>query len=199
MTRMATIELSPPAFVGTSRAFLPAEGIQRYTVLQLEQMLAASFLDDADRKRLDRIEDLARTDKQVRFSVHPGETSPPEYHVYVTDPAAPDARLFACVLAPEPVIAQMLEEEPGPLFETATFQGMGTDTGMASIQLALETWMRRIWPTLVLPQVVVLPWPIQDVHSRLPPSPDAPAAFVPRNAAATLDASDYPLPEELSA
>jgi hypothetical protein len=199
MTRLASIQLSTAGSSGTARAFLHTEQIHRYSISDLEQMLAACFLDDADRKRLARVEDIARKHKEVRFSVHPGETTPPEYHVYVTDPASPGARLFVCVLAPEPVIAQMLDEEPGPLFETATFQGMGTDTGTAGIQLALEAWMRRLWPDLDLPQLVVLPWPIQDVHSRLPPSPAASPAFVPRNAPALLDASDYPLPEELSA
>lgn len=199
MTRIATIQLSAPGGTGTARAFLPTEQLHRYALADLEHMLAACFEEDADRKRLERIEELARVDKLVRFSVHPGETSPPEYHVYVTDPADPEARLFACVLAPEPVIAQMVEEEPGPLFEVATFQGMGTDTWTAAIQLALEAWMRRLWPDLDLPQLVVLPWPIQEVHSHLPPSPATAPAFVPRNARAVLDASDYPRPEELSA
>src|SRR5690606_11050536 len=131
------------------------------SIAELEQMLADCFLDDAGRKRVARLEDIAREYKELRLSVHPGETTPPEYHVYVTDPASPEARLFACVLAPDPVIAQMLEEEPGPLFETATFQGMGTDTGPAGVQLALEAWMRRLWPDLELPQLVVIPLPIQ--------------------------------------
>ncbi len=198
MIRLATIRLEAPNSTGTARAFLPTSQIHRYTIPELEGMLAACFADESDRRRIDRIKELAVTHGQLRFSVHPGETAPPEYHVYVTNPDEPEVRIFACVLAPEPVLIQMLEEESGPLFETATFQGIDTDTSTAGIQAALTNWMRRLWPETEQPQSVVRPWPIEEVHSNLPPAPQVDAASIPKGALTLLPDKDFPTPEELA-
>lgn len=199
MKRLAMVELDQPGTGGLARAYVSRDLLARYPVSELQRMLNEAFIEEEDRHRLARMEALLRVGSSLRVAIHPGEASPPEYHVFVHDPDDPDAPLFACVLAPEAVISEMLVDPPHLVFETATFQVMGNDTSPQAFRCAFESWAARMWPGLEVPPVDLRQWPIEEVHSGLPPSPEAPRAFVPRNAPAVLDGSDYPLPEELSA
>lgn len=199
MTRMAVVELAVPGSEHSGRVYLEAALLDQVTVAQLEEHLHARFIEPEDVERLGLIEALLRDHRSLEVVVFPGEESPPVYHAYVKVPFEPDTRLFACVLAPEPVVKEMVRESREPVFETATFQVMPADTTPTSMRNALTSWSRRVWPALQPPELTVRPWPIEDVHAGLSPSPDAPKGFIPRNAPALLDASDYPLPEELIA
>jgi hypothetical protein len=196
---MAVIDLAVPGSDRAGRVYLDRDLLTQVTVSQLERHLRDHFIDPEDTDRMSLIEALLRQQETLDVAVFPGEESPPVYYAYIKDPGDPDTRLFACVLAPEPVVNAMIDQSHQPTFETATFQVMSADTAPADMRRALETWARRVWPELRLPALTVRPWPIEEVHSRPPPSPAASPAFVPRNAPALLDASDYPLPEELSA
>lgn len=195
---MAVIDLAVPGSDRSGRVYLDRDLLAQVTVPQLEEHLRDRFIDSEDDDRMELIETLLRQQPALDVAVFPGEESPPVYHAYIKDPVDPDARLFACVLAPEPVVQAMVDASHQPAFETATFQVL-PDTTPGAMRTALEIWARRVWPGLALPELAVRPWPIQDVHSNLPPPPVASPAFVPRNAPAILNASDYPSPEELSA
>lgn len=199
MTRIAMVELDQPGTGGLARVYLKRDLLEQYPLTELQRMLNELFVEDEDRDRLARIEVLLRTAASLRVSIYPGETSPPEYHVFIHDPASPGAPLFAFVLAPVAVISEMLADPPHLVFETATFQAVNNDTSPQALRSAVESWAARMWPGLKLPLLELRPWPIEEVHTRLPSSPVAPPQFVPRNAPVLLDASDYPLPEELSA
>jgi hypothetical protein len=198
MTRMVIVELDQPGAQGPARAFLRRDLLADYSVDRLQGMLNELFVNDDDRERLERIQAVLRTSATVQVAVYPGEASPPEYHVFVHDPEKPEAPLFATVLAPPAVMSEMLKEPPHLLFETATFQGMDTDTSPQGLRVAFNQWAHRLWSTLKLPPVELRPWPIEDVYSGLP-EPAAPSRFVPRKAPVILDVPDYPLPGELSA
>lgn len=199
MTRMAVIDLMVAGSDRSGRVYLDRDLLTQVTVAQLEEHLSRRFIDSEDNERMALIEALLRQKAALDVAVFPGEESPPVYHAYIKVPGDPDARLFACVLVPEPVVKAMVDESHQPSFETATFQVMPGDTTPTAMRNALEGWVRRVWPELPLPELTIRPWPIEEVHSRLPNSPTASPAFVPRNASAVLDDPDYPLPEELSA
>ena len=155
--KLATIELSVLGTNRVGRALLDRDLLAALGIEELERRFAAHFADEEDEARLAKIESILRAGGAVRVDVHPGETAPPEYHVYCRDPADPEARLFACILAPEAVTEALLEEPPHLLFENATFQAMSSDTSTAGLLCAVETWIRRIFPELALPSIVLRP------------------------------------------
>lgn len=117
--KVATVELSLPGTNRVGRALLDRDLLATLDVAELEQRLAAHFADEEDEARLAKIEKILQTSETVRVDVLPGETAPPEYHVYFRDPADPQTRLFACVLAPEAVTEALLNEPPHLLFKAA--------------------------------------------------------------------------------
>ncbi len=198
MTRIATIELQHPQLGTTSRVFLARELLSRLTVEELEKQLGEHFSDDEDAARMVRIEAILRSGAPVCVSVHPGETSPPEYHAFVVDPAEPDTPLFATVLAPPSVVAELVAETPHVVMETATFQAMDSDVSLSGLRAAIERWAKRVFPALELPRFEVRPWPVEEVHSFLPPATDqSKGNVVPAGAPSELQRTDFPTPEEL--
>lgn len=164
MTPLAVIDLGVTESGHKGRAFLERELLRTTTLDDLERVFSASFVQPDDEARMRLIEQLFEKSDTVRVSVHPGESSPPEYHAYLCDPSTPEARLFACVLAPLPVIRELLAEPPHVLFETATFQAMLGDVNPTSMAHALEAWASRVWPDVNLPQFDVRPWPAEEVQ-----------------------------------
>ncbi len=164
---------------------------------ELERRFAEHFADPEDEARLAEIEGILSSTETIVVDVLPGESVPPEYHVYVRDPREPDRRLFACVLAPEAVTDELLQASPHLLFENATFQAMSSDTSTAGLLGAVETWFRRLFPDLAVPRIVLRPWPIRDVveDQAIHTAPKKPLI----GAAIALEVLDYPRPEELSA
>jgi hypothetical protein len=199
MTPLAVIDLDIPESGCTGRAFLERDLLQTTTLEELQRAFARSFVDAEDEPRMHLIEQLLRKARVVRVSVHPGESSPPEYHAYLNDPATPETRLFACVLAPLSVIRELLSEPPHVLFETATFQAMLGDVTPSSMVTALEAWGRRVWPELELPKLDVRPWPIEQVHGPTLGAAAGEPRKAPPGAQPTLPDVDYPTVEELSA
>lgn len=195
--KLATVELSVPGTNHVGRALLDRELLSILGLEELERRFAADFADAEDEARLVRIENVLRASDTLRVDVHPGEAAPPEYHVYFRDPADSEARLFACVLAPEAVTEALLQEPPHLLFENATFQAMSNDTSTAGLLCAVEIWVQRIFPEIALPSIVLRPWPIIEVAEDLGAraSPKGPLVGV----LPVLETSDYPIPQELSA
>lgn len=199
MTRgQAIVDLDVRGSDQKGRVFLSKELLQSVTVDQLEAELSRRFIESDDRARMERIERLLRDNETLVVSVHPGETSPPEYHAFLRDPLDPDAPLFACVLAPSAVVARHLEEPPHLVFETATYQAMETDSSVPSMRTALEHWVRRVWPGVASPSFEVKPWPIEEIHVQPLPVAGRPKG-VPRGASQRLLTKDFPTPEEWSA
>lgn len=200
MTRLAIIDLDVPGSERRGRVFLQRSLLGTTSVESLERELATRFVEDEDEPRMRLLEPLLRDNDVVQVTIHPGETSPPEYHAYLRDPLTPDAPIFACVLAPIPVIAQLLGEAPHRLFETATFQAIEGDGTAASMVAALESWGGRVWPGLKLPRFDVVPWPVESIP--ITPGVVAMAGApkkAPRGAQLALLDADYPTAEELSA
>lgn len=198
MTRLAVIDLEVEKGGRSGRVFLERDLLERVTIAELEAELARQFIDPDDEDRMRLIEELLRQHETVQVAVFPGEESPPEYHAYVKDPGNPSSRWFACVLAPNPILYELVAEPPHALFETATFQVMAAEASPASMLAAIESWAKRVWPLLTLPKFEVLPWPVEEVHVEQLPLPDHPKG-TPRGAPARLPGTDYVLPEELSA
>lgn len=197
MTRLAIIDLDVDASGRTGRAFLDRELLKTITTDELERNLADAFVQPEDEARMQLLERLLSENQVVQVSIHPGELSPPEYHVYLSNPHDPKVPLFACVLAPLPVISQLLEEPPFLLFETATFQALFGDSTHASMVAAVEAWARRVWPGLKLPRFDVRPWPLQHVPEAVDLPKKGPRK--PLGAPTVLPQGDYPTREELSA
>lgn len=151
MTRLAVIDFDIPPSGRKGRAILERELLRTTTLDELEQAFANGFVQEEDEPRMRLIERLLQASSVVPVSVHPGMGSPPEYHAFLHDPASPETRLFACVLAPLPVILELLTESPHVLFETATFQALLGDVTPASMVAALDAWARRLWPELEPP------------------------------------------------
>lgn len=195
---LVTIELDVPGSSRRGRVFFTGELYGSVPLERLEAELAAAFIAPEDEARFKRIEDLLSRGATQQVAIYPGETQPPEYHMYLRDPALPEAPLFGCVLAPEAVVVSLLEEAPQILFETAIFQAMPNDTSPAALLAGVELWARRVFPDLKLPRFELFPWPVESLHV------GAAAAKVERNGPArgallSLPANDYPTAEELSA
>jgi hypothetical protein len=169
----------------SGRAFLDREKLNELTVADLRAKLEECFVESDDEERMGMIESLLDQQDVVQVVVFPGEQSPPEYHAYLRRPEAPNERLFACVLAPEPFIRKLVEHGTPVVFETATFQGMHGDTTPGAMQSAMDRWARRVWPGRKLPRFEVLPWPIEGVHRTA--EDQAGAEEPPVGAPATLD------------
>jgi len=198
MTQIAVIELRAPSDGRSGRVFLDRKLLERFKLEDLEREFEAAFIDPEDEARMDLIEALLNAEQPLQVSIFPGEQSPPEFHAYFRDPNDPESRLFACVLVSEPIVRKLLEAPPHMVFETETFQIMGSDTTSASLQSAFEAWAGRLWPDRTLPKFEILPWPIEEVHGQPPTPPDRPKG-APRGAVASLPDTDFPTPEELSA
>lgn len=199
MTRLATIELEVPATGQGGRVFLDRELLGRTTVEALETEFAAGFVESDDEVRMALIQQLFSENQSVRVTVHPGENTPPEYHAFLTDPRNPDVPLFACVLVPMPVVSKLVSAAPYVVFESLTLQAMAADTEPRRMVVALEAWARRVWPQMRLPRFELSPWPVWEVSVSSPEMPSVVSNVVPLGASASLDVSDYPTPEELSA
>jgi|GEM_PF-1537013 len=195
--KVATIQLGVAGTTRQGRAFLDRALLVTVGVEELERRFAEHFANDEDEARLKKIEHVLRAGERVRVDVHPGESAPPEYHVYFRDPTEPESRLFACVLAPEAVTATLLGQPPHLLFENATFQAMSSDTSTTGLLCAVETWIDRLFPEIKMPPITLSPWPIMEVieSSETPLVPKPPIG----GALPLLEARDYPFPEELSA
>jgi hypothetical protein len=85
------------------------------------------------------------------------------------------------------------------VFESLTLQAMAADTEARRMVVALEAWARRVWPGMRLPRFELSPWPIGEVSVSPLAMPLVASNVVPLGASASLDVSDYPTPEELSA
>jgi hypothetical protein len=165
VTHLAIVDLDMAKNSRSGRVFLDRDQLDNQTVAELKAKLEECFVESDDEERMGLIENLIDRHDVLQVVVFPGEQSPPEYHAYLRTPGAPDERLFACVLAPEPIIRQLVERGTGVVFETATFQGMQGDTTPIAMQAAVESWARRVWPGHELPRFEVLPWPIENVHT----------------------------------
>jgi hypothetical protein len=155
--RLATIELEIPETGENGRVFLNRELLRETTVAILEKEFAATFVEPEDAPRMALIRQLLlpSLNTPIVVTVHPSEISPPEFHAFLKDPSSPCEPLFACVLAPMPVVAEMVAAAPQIVFETATFQAMAADTAPSKILAALEAWSRRMWPELPVPKFVL--------------------------------------------
>lgn len=196
---LAVIDLEIPESGRKGRAFLERELLRTTTLHDLDQSFARGFVEVDDAPRMPLIEQLLRRSDVVQVAVHPGQSSPPEYHAYLRDPASPETRLFACVLAPLPVILELLTEPPHVLFETASFQAVLGDVTPTSMVAALEAWGQRVWPELELPKFEVRPWPSEEVHGPGVVSTTGGPKKAPPGAQPILPDGDYPTAEELSA
>lgn len=165
---------------------------------ELESRLRDTFVEPDDEVRLDRIQSVLVQNESVQLSVYPGESTPPEYHVYVRDPQS-DEELSGCVLAPPPVVAELVAAAPHLVFETASFQACPEDTSPAGLLTGIKRWMARVWPDIDVPRIDLRPWPVHEVHSGLPPAPNVRAGVVPKGAPSELPQTDFPTAEDLSA
>ncbi len=196
MTRLATIELEDPTTGQGGRVFLDRELLYTTTVEALEQEFVGAFVEPDDEPRMALLQQLFSRNESVLITVHPGENKPPEYHAFLKDPGNPNVPIFACVLAPMPVIVELVGRAPHVVFETAAFQAMAAETEPARMLAALEAWARRVWPTLRLPRFELSPWPVEEIAATPIPMPLVAARRAPIGAPAFLDRSDYPTPEE---
>ena len=155
---LATIDLVVPASEFRGRAFLPRTLLTTIQIDALEAHLGRSFVDEDDKKRLSLIR-RALGQRTITFEVYPGETSPVELHAYVRAPQVSDASIFACVLLSLAVVEQAISVSPHVVLETATVQVIEDEASPASIIAGLESWMRRMWPDLVVPKVTLNQWP----------------------------------------
>jgi hypothetical protein len=192
------IELELPSSGRRGRAFLDRDLLNSNTIAVLERDLAENFVQPEDVVRTQLLERLLGESELVHVSIHPGELSPPEYHVYFRDQQAPETPLFGCILAPLPVISEMLAEPPHILLETATFQAMLGDNTPAAMIAALEDWSRRVWPQMKVPRFDVRPWPVETVPDTIELKTSN-LRKVPAGAGADLRMGDYPTSKELSA
>ena len=109
----------------------------------LTKELERRFIEEDDVHRLGLLKMiLARETLEVK--VYPEEEDPQHLHAYVESSNGP---LFACVLIRKSYLEQ-LKCLPEALFETACFQVIDV-----SVELALETWIRRIWPDAHVPRI----------------------------------------------
>lgn len=122
---MAIIDLAGPGSGQSGRAFLDRDLLAQVTVPQLEEHLRDRFMAREDNERMALIEALLRQQRALEVAVFPGEEPHPAYHAYVKDPVDPDTRLFACVLAPEPVVHAMVP--PLPNTHTAFVPGNASE------------------------------------------------------------------------
>jgi hypothetical protein len=155
---LASVELRIPNSDWWGRAFLPVAVLSSVSVDDLTAALSRTFVSDEDIERLALLKHaLART--AVTVETYPGETTPQELHVYLRVAEVSDDPIFACVLAPPPVVRELASRPPHVVMETASFQAMGGDVTNASITSAVEAWVRRMWPTLRVPTLLLSPWP----------------------------------------
>jgi len=158
------IELSLPERHRAGRVFLEANLLPTVSLMELTRQLDQTFIEEEDQERMDLLERLLLNHESLQVTVFPGEETPPVYHAYIRDPLDTEAQLFACVLAPKPVISSLIASEPHVVFETATFQALDGDSSPATLQRGIEAWAGRVWPDLELPRLEVVPWPIEEVH-----------------------------------
>lgn len=99
------------------------------------------FIEEEDVPRLELLKaGLVRETLEV--DVYPDESDPCYSHAYVNSSEGP---LFACVLIKKNDLEQHL---PEVIFETTCFQVIDV-----SVELALETWIHRVWPDARVPRI----------------------------------------------
>lgn len=201
MTPLVVVELEIPGSKQRGRAFLAREHWAHPSIDLLERELSTHFVEAEDPPRLCHLERIVSSGLPIRTTVHPGFSSPPEYHAYLHDPES-NAPLLACVLAPLAVIVEMIAEPPHAVFETATFQAIGVETTPFALCRGLEEWASRVWPNFAKPEFDLHPWPIETVEPIA--QRDAKIAKTspnqaPEGALPILEVGDYPNDEELRA
>ena len=155
---LASIELRVLNSDRWGRAFLPVDVLSSVSLDKLAAAFNRTFIEDDDAERLALLERaLARA--AVTVETYPGETPPQELHVYLRVAEVSGDPIFACVLASPPVIRELASRPPHVVMETASFQAMGGDVTNASITSAVEAWIRRMWPALRVPSLLLSPWP----------------------------------------
>lgn len=123
----------------------------------LRTRLKTVFVDADDQPRFHVLGEALKH-SSVTIETYRGETYPYELHAYVRSSSPSASLLFACVLAAPAVVDALLTSPPHAVFETSTFQAID-DVSNAAVISGLERWVRRVWPGLEPPTMLLSPWP----------------------------------------
>lgn len=155
---LASVELRVLNSDRWGRVFLPVDVLPGINLREVAAAFNRTFSEPDDMERLSLLERaLARS--VVTVETYPGETPPQELHVYLRVAEVSDDPIFACVLAPPPVVRELASQSPHLVMETGSFQAMSGEVTNASITSGVEAWIRRMWPTIRVPTLLLSPWP----------------------------------------
>ena len=190
MTRSDPVALDLPfGRVGQhGRVFLPFEGLRTVDFEELRATLEQTFVEDDDLERL-RLLEQALHQGVVDVEAYPAEAPPHEPHLYIVAPSVSPEPLFACVLAPQELVRQLVESPPHLILETATLQVIDEAPTPSTVAAALARWVHRVWPGLRAPTFRVRFWP--SLALRLVPTPGLAATTL----AASMVARSRGLPQ----
>jgi len=140
MSKLISFELALPTGQ-KGRVFGHVDFMSPIQIEDLTKELERRFIEEEDVPRLELLKaGLVRETLEVE--VYPDESDPCYSHAYVN---SSDGPLFTCVLIKKSDLEQHL---PEVIFETACFQVIDV-----SVALALETWIRRVWPDAHVPRI----------------------------------------------
>jgi len=155
---LASLEIRVPNSDRWGRAFLTVDSLRDVDLNELIGRFNRMFVEEDDVERLALLE-RAIAHPTVTVETYPGEIPPQELHVYLRVAEVSEHPIFACVLAPPPVVRELASKPPYVVMETASFQAMSGDVTNASVTSAVEAWIRRVWPTAPAPRLLLSPWP----------------------------------------
>lgn len=145
---VTSINMIVHKFGWRGRVFLTPALLKTIRVGDLAADFERGFVEEDDEERLVLLE-TALAQRRVTVDVYPGESDPVEMHAYVR--ATSGEQLFACVLASRACVNHLVAMPPHIIFETATLQAVD-DYSLASVTAGLEEWVRRVWPSLGVPE-----------------------------------------------